>query len=181
MLYVCVCVHVRYTVDRHRQIETVIIQRQTRFSLHIFSFIVLLFSLNPICFICDWYFLLVYEFVCDLYLFIQFVLSLCLPTMCLCVCVGISGFFLGSEGRCTSKDQLVLSGGYTVHTHTHTLPSVSRTHMHAHTSARNMPKMPLFHKALPSISPHMPLHQQENRINCFCVSVCLCVSLSKHI
>lgn len=51
-----------------------------------------------------------------------------------CVCVGISGFFLGSEGRCSSKDQLVLSGGYTAHTH-HTL-CISLSHTQTHTECR---------------------------------------------
>ncbi len=58
--------------------------------------------------------------------------------MCVCVsvylsvCIGISGFFLGSEGRCTSKDQLVLSGGYTSHTHILS-PLCHRTHTNTNT------------------------------------------------
>lgn len=36
---------------------------------------------------------------------------------CVRLCGGISGFLLGSEGRYSSKDQLVLPGDYTAHTH----------------------------------------------------------------
>lgn len=48
-----------------------------------------------------------------------------------------------------------------------------------------MPRMPLFYKAPPLISPQMLFHQQGGRINCFFRCVCLWVSvyvaLSKHM
>lgn len=86
----------------------------------------------------------------------------CFLWMFACVWVGISGFFLGSEGRCTSKDQLVLSGGTHARTHTHT----------NYTQDAFIPQS----STIDFTSNALSLSWRQNQL-CLGLCVCLCVCM----